>query len=138
MGAENPPQTMSPGTSYSTRSTSSIAVETLRKNCMATMIPRPAQPTPGSGPPTSMHLTPLYPLKTTSDSAISPPRWIRSIMVGILRPTRVMVESLFGSQPTTRTLCPSSAHAAAMLEAVQDLPIPPLPYMATCLMGDIN
>ncbi len=58
-------------------------------------------------------------------------------MVGILLPTRVMLESLLGSQPTTSTLWPSSAQAAAMFEAVQDLPMPPLPYIATCLIDDI-
>jgi hypothetical protein len=85
-----------------------------------------------------MHLTPLYPLKTTSFSAISPPRWIKSIIVGILLPTSVMLESLLGSQPTTSTLLPFSAQAAAIFDAVQDLPIPPLPYIAMCLTDDIH
>jgi len=37
----------------------SIAVVIFRSAVTATMIPLPAQPTPGSGPPTSTHFTPL-------------------------------------------------------------------------------
>ncbi|KAF5425619.1 hypothetical protein C5S42_10015 [Candidatus Methanomarinus sp.] len=48
--------------------------------------------------------------------------------VGIRSPrSKVIDESLFGSQPNIATLYPSSAQAAAILDAVLLLPIPPFP-----------
>ncbi len=56
------------------------------------------------------------------------------VFVGMRLPRRsVMDESLLGSHPIIVTRYPSSAHAAATLEAVLDFPIPPLPYIAICL-----
>lgn len=42
-------------------------------------------------------------------------------------PRRIVVESLFGSQPIWITRCPASASAALMFDVVVDLPMPPLP-----------
>jgi hypothetical protein len=47
---------------------------------------------------------------------------------------RVLVESLFGSQPTCITFKPVRAKAALIFEVVVDFPMPPLPYIATCLI----
>ena len=44
------------------------------------------------------------------------------------------VESAFGSQPICITVKPFSASAAATLDTVVDLPMPPLPYIAILIM----
>ena len=69
---------------------------------MATITPRPAQPTPGSGPPLSTHKISLYPFTTISSS----PGFLLflsvSTTVGILLPHNVRVVSAFGSHPITK------------------------------------
>ena len=44
------------------------------------------------------------------------------------------MESAFGSQPICMTVSHFSARAAATLDTVVDLPIPPLPYTAILIM----
>jgi len=65
-GTEKPPQTTSPSTSYTTTSRSSSKMPSFSSLFIATITPRPAQPTPGSGPPLSTHKISLNPLKTRS------------------------------------------------------------------------
>ncbi len=102
----------------------------------AEMMPRPAHPTPGGGPPASTHNTPPYPAKTMSCSLrTSLFALMLSRTVGIfLPPMRFVVESALGSQPTCITRKPPAAKAAAKFDVVVDLPMPPLPYMAIFLI----
>src|SRR5665647_2205941 len=44
------------------------------------------------------------------------------------------VESALGSHPTTMTFLPASASAPTVFCVVVDLPIPPFPYIAICLI----
>ena len=83
---------------------------------MATIMPRPAQPVPGSGPPASMQRTPRLSVKAISPEA-----------PGMRRPIRPRVESALGSQPTTATRFPAWAMAAARLDTAVDFPMPPFP-----------
>ncbi len=95
---------------------------------MAVMMPRPAQPTPGSGPPASTQRMPLKPVYTMSSVATRFPLRSVSSTVGMNCPPRsVLVESLFGSQPTCSTFNPPSESAALIFEEVVDFPMPPLP-----------
>ena len=98
---------------------------------MAVMTPRPAQPTPGSGPPDSTHFTSPYPTLSTSPSSRSstvPRSRTRSITVACALACRMRrVESALGSQPTIITFLPSEASPATVFCVVVDLPIPPLP-----------
>ena len=57
-------------------------------------------------------------------------------MTGItgLPDRRFAVESAFGSHPICITLLPSEASAAERFDVTVDLPIPPLPYMATLII----
>jgi hypothetical protein len=76
-------------------------------------MPRPPQPRPTSGPPSSIANTPSR-LKQTSPIATGSPACFFldevSMMVGQLRPPkRSEVVSLFGSQPISRTRLPSCA-----------------------------
>src|SRR5208337_1077383 len=101
------------------------------------MIPLPAQPTPGSGPPASTHRIPLYPVKTMSDreSAASPLVRTRSITVGMNFPCiSILVLSRLGSQPIWRIESPLAESAAERLADVVDFPMPPLPYRAICFI----
>ena len=68
-------------------------------------MPRPAQPTPGVGPPDSTQSTPPYPSNTMSSSLSSSPFWRScSSTVGMrLPPISPLVESALGSQPTCIT-----------------------------------
>ena len=91
---------------------------------MATIIPRPAQPVPGSGPPASMQRTPRLSVKAISPEA---PVLSWSRTVGMRRPIRLRVESALGSQPTTATRFPAWAMAAARLDTAVDFPMPPFP-----------
>ena len=54
--------------------------------------------------------------------------------IGIVGGLIIGVESAFGSQPICITVMPFSARAAATLETVVDLPIPPFPYTAILIM----
>lgn len=100
---------------------------------MAQMMPLPAHPTPGSGPPDSTQEMPWYPVRTTP-SNVAPTSalrdWLRTCSSTVSwnsSPVRSDVQSAFGSQPTTRSLLPSSAKAAATFWLVVDFPMPPLP-----------
>ena len=96
----------------------------------AAMMPRPAQPTPGRGPPASTQRTPPLPSTTMSSSLSSDLCFVRrseSTVSIFAPPRRSAVESAFGSQPTSITLRPSCASASATFAAVVDLPMPPLP-----------
>ena len=63
----------------------------------------------------------------------------KSSTVRIVFPWRSwMVESAFGSQPICITVRPFSARAAAMLETVVDLPMPPLPYTAILIIFSLR
>ena len=67
MGAAKPPHTTSPRTSY--RTTSGFHVSKRRRSSnrlKVAMMPRPAQPRPGVGPPVSMHSTPPKPSRAMS------------------------------------------------------------------------
>ena len=95
------------------------------------MMPRPPQPRPTSGPPSSMAKTPPR-LKQTSPMATSSPASFLadevSMIVGhALPPKRSEVVSDFGSQPIRRTRLPCSAIMWLRLASVKDLPMPPLP-----------
>ena len=72
------------------------------------MMPRPAHPTPGSGPPDSTQTIPLNPfLRMSSSSTSSPSERRVSRTVFWDRPPRSRrVESALGSQPTTMTFLP--------------------------------
>ena len=73
---------------------------------MAVMIPRPAQPTPGSGPPDSTHLIPRKPVITTSSSSKSSTEPLSaakcSTVVWALQWRINRVESALGSHPTIK------------------------------------
>jgi hypothetical protein len=77
------------------------------------MIPRPPQPRPTSGPPSSIAKTPSR-LKQTSPMATASPASFFfeqvSMMVGqALPPNSRLVVSLFGSQPISSTFLPCCA-----------------------------
>ena len=92
------------------------------------MMPRPAHPTPGTGPPASTHSTPSSATRTTSSSVGAPPCRMRSSTVGTAVPPGCKAhESDLGSHPTCMTVAPVPASAAARLHVVVDLPMPPLP-----------
>ena len=93
----------------------------------AAMMPRPAQPTPGLGPPHSTQSTPPLPSKTMSSSSGSGLSLIVSRTVGILRPATILVESALGSHPICITFSPRPARAAETFPTVVDFPIPPFP-----------
>ena len=96
------------------------------------MMPRPAHPTPGMGPPASTHSTPSSARRTTSSSVGVPPARMRSSTVGTCVPPGCSaVESDLGSQPICMTVWPRPARAAARLQVVVDFPMPPLPYIAS-------
>ena len=100
-------------------------------------MPRPAQPSPGVGPPASTHTTPPKPSRAMSDRVKS---FFRSRMscraVGIFSPcVRRTVESAFGSQPICITRSPFSLSAAERLDTVVDFPMPPLPYTAILIIA---
>ena len=95
------------------------------------MMPRPPQPRPTSGPPSSIAKTPPR-LKHTSPMATSSPAsFLRvevSMMVGqALPPNSSDVVSDFGSHPISSTRRPCSAIMWLRLASVNDLPMPPLP-----------
>ena len=92
-------------------------------------MPRPAQPSPGVGPPASTQMTPPKPSTAMSLSSNASLRWRTrsSTVLSGAPPCRLAVESALGSQPICITLSPPSASAADMLETVVDLPMPPLP-----------
>ncbi len=74
------------------------------------MMPRPPQPRPTSGPPSSMAKTPSR-LKQTSPISTDSPASLRrvevSMIVGQARPPKSSeVVSLFGSQPISSTRLP--------------------------------
>ena len=95
-------------------------------------MPRPAQPSPGVGPPASTQITPPYPSCTISSSAKSflyLRTSSRTVAISPL-PCRLAVESALGSHPICMTLYPISASAALTFETVVDFPMPPLPYTA--------
>ena len=100
------------------------------------MIPLPAHPTPGVGPPASTQMTPQAPFTAISSSVkLFPFSRIRSSTVFILLspetpPRRARVESALGSQPICITVYPSFARATATFDTVVDLPMPPFPYIA--------
>ena len=98
---------------------------------MAVMTPRPAQPTPGSGPPDSTHFTSPYPTlirRRASRSSTVPRSRTRSITVACAFAWRMRrVESALGSQPTIITFFPSAASPATVFCVVVDLPMPPFP-----------
>ncbi|CLR19699.1 Uncharacterised protein [Mycobacterium tuberculosis] len=91
-------------------------------------MPRPAQPTPGTGPPDSTHSTPVLLDTTRSSSSASPfcRRVSNTVGMGV-PPVKLRVESALGSQPICSTISPMAANAAATLDTVVDLPMPPLP-----------
>ena len=98
---------------------------------MAVMTPRPAQPTPGSGPPDSTHFTspnPTFMTSLSSRSSTVPRSRTRSITVACALAWRMSrVESALGSQPTIMTFLPSEARPATVFWVVVDLPMPPFP-----------
>ena len=98
---------------------------------MLVITPRPAQPTPGSGPPDSTQRTPRYPARMTSSSSTSSTEPSSAAMdrteVWALACSISRVESAFGSQPTIMMRLPCSAIAAMVFCWVVDLPMPPLP-----------
>ncbi|MCW3130173.1 MAG: hypothetical protein N2V75_08775 [Methanophagales archaeon] len=112
-----------------------------KKRRDAIITPRPAHPTPGSGPPLSTHKTPLYPSWTTSSivmdllstrsltsNLLIPFSLITSRTVSIsVSPRRLRVQSAFGSHPIIITFKPASAYAAARFDAIVDFPMPPFP-----------
>ncbi len=95
------------------------------------MIPRPPQPRPTSGPPSSIAKTPLRLKQTSPMATSSPASFLRvevSMMVGhALPPKRSEVVSDFGSQPISSTRLPCSAIMQLRFASVNDLPMPPLP-----------
>ena len=105
---------------------------------MAVMTPRPAHPTPGSGPPDSAHLMPLKPVRSTSltsRSSTVPRSLARSITVVCAFAWRIsLVASALGSQPTIMHLYPACERPATVFCVVVDLPMPPFPYTAICLI----
>ena len=92
-------------------------------------MPRPAQPTPGSGPPDSTHQVPLKPPLRMSASSTSSPssRRVSRTDFWARPPSSRRVESALGSQPTTMTFLPISARPATVFCVVVDLPMPPFP-----------
>ena len=129
MGIANPPHTTSPSTSYKVKSTEGSTFS-LSNNCKDTIIPLPAQPTPGSGPPVSTQVIPLNPAWTISSSlisSISQARTLSKIVSLHMCPKSNRVESFFGSQPIWQTFFPIRLNAAETFDAVVDLPIPPFP-----------
>ena len=70
IGMAKPPHTTSPRTSYTKKSGFDSIILASRMIPKAVMIPFPAQPMPGSGPPDSIHNTP--PLPTTDILSGSP------------------------------------------------------------------
>ena len=128
IGMAKPPHTTSPRTSY--RITSGRYVPTASSSSSlsnAAMMPLPAHPLPGLGPPHSTQRTPLRPSWTRSPSSASGSSRMTSRTVGMRPPVRARVESAFGSQPICITLRPDSARAAETFPTVVDLPMPPLP-----------
>ena len=126
-GTEKPPQTTSPKTSYTTTSKSSSKIPNCSRRFIATITPRPAQPTPGSGPPLSTHCMFLKPVNTKSSFSGFRLSFNVLTTVGILLPYNVRVVSAFGSQPITRQFKSSFAHTADKLATVVLFPIPPFP-----------
>ena len=65
------------------------------------MIPLPAHPMPGVGPPVSIHSTPPNPVLTISSIVGSSSLSLMKFITGIsgLPPRRLIVESAFGSHP---------------------------------------
>ena len=92
-------------------------------------MPRPAQPTPGSGPPDSVQSVSPNPSRQMSSRSTSSPssRSVSSTVFWASPPNSSRVESALGSHPTTMTFLPISASAATVFWVVVDLPIPPLP-----------
>ncbi len=93
------------------------------------MMPRPAQPTPGSGPPDSTQVVFMKPTLTMSSSSRSSPsvRRVSRTVFCDSPPRRRRVESALGSQPTTMIFLPASASPATVFWVVVDFPMPPLP-----------
>ncbi len=77
------------------------------------MIPRPPQPRPTSGPPSSIANTPSRLKHTSPMATCSPASFLRelvSMIVGqALPPKSRLVVSLFGSQPISSTFLPCCA-----------------------------
>ena len=77
------------------------------------MIPRPPQPRPTSGPPSSIANTPSRLKQTSPIATFSPAAFFRdevSMIVGQERPPNSSeVVSLFGSHPMSRTRLPCCA-----------------------------
>ena len=93
------------------------------------IIPRPAHPTPGSGPPDSTQRVPPYPSFMIRSNSISSPssRMVSSTVFCAKPPNNKRVESAFGSHPTTITFFPCSTKPAVKFCVVVDFPIPPFP-----------
>ncbi len=113
IGRPKPPQTTSPRKSSSTKSKPQSWKPSFSRVSKPWMIPRPPQPRPTSGPPSSIAKTPSR-LKHTSPIATDSPASfffeLVSMIVGqALPPNSRLVVSLFGSQPISKTFLPCCA-----------------------------